>query len=343
MISLPTLPPLAGLLLLSGPISDPSGPEQRAVSYLAEEVPRWRSANGCASCHHNGDGAHALFRAIALGVPVPEAALSDSVAWLREPASWDDNGGNGAFSDKRLARIQFARALSAGIEAGRIRNRSALQASADRIASDQQPDGSWPLDGPDTLGSPTTYGWSLASLSALEVLRNADPDRYRTEIDRATSWLRSRPIRTVLDASVELLRPDDPGSPTVSQRRSQAIALLRRSQADDGGWGPFATSPPEVFDTAIAVLALCETDSEEARRMALRGRSFLLSSQLDSGGWPETTRPSGNQSDAQHTSTSAWATLALLATRGIEEPDAADLPPAITPDQNPRTADPPTP
>ena len=48
--------------------------------------------------------------------------------------------------------------------------------------------------------------------------------------------------------------------------------------------------------------------------MIRRGRSFLVAEQLDSGGWTETTRPTGNQSYAQHLSTTAWATLALLAT-----------------------------
>ena len=43
--------------------------------------------------------------------------------------------------------------------------------------------------------------------------------------------------------------------------------------------------------------------------------SFLLAEQLDDGGWVETTRPPGQQSYAQHISTSGWATLALLATR----------------------------
>jgi hypothetical protein len=312
--------------IASTPFQGPDDPESRAVSYLAEEVPRWRSENGCASCHHNGDGARALYQAMALGLPVPESGTADSTAWLARPDSWGDNGGDGEFSDKRLARIQFARSLSGAVEAGVIDDRSTLDRAAGLVAVDQAADGSWPLDGPDTLGSPATYGWSLATLSARDVLIASDPVRHEARIARATGWLRSRPIRTVMDASVELLRGDDASVPLVSDRREDALGLLKRSVSSDGGWGPYQASPPEVFDTALAVLALSRVGDDEARGLALHGRAFLIDAQLPSGGWIETTRPPGNESLAQHTSTSAWATLALLATRPLEsglppEPD----------------------
>ena len=54
---------------------------------------------------------------------------------------------------------------------------------------------------------------------------------------------------------------------------------------------------------------------ERTRGPIARGRSFLLAQQQPGGGWPETTRPPGAQSYAQHISTSAWATLALILTR----------------------------
>ncbi|QDV37503.1 prenyltransferase/squalene oxidase repeat-containing protein [Tautonia plasticadhaerens] len=316
------------LLMLSAAVAStttgPEAPEARAVAYLAAEVPRWRGENGCASCHHNGDGARALYRARALGMAVPESGTADSTAWLRRPESWEDNGGDGAFSDTRLARIQFARALAGAIEAGAVGDRSTLDRAARLLAEDQGPDGSWPLDGPDTLGSPATYGWSLATLAARDVLSAADPVRHRPRIDAATAWLRARPIRTVMDASVELLRRDDPGVPGVARRRELALDLLRRSVSSDGGWGPYETSPPEAFDTALAVLALSATGDDQAGRLAGRGREFLIASQLPSGGWVGTTRPSGNESLAQHTSTTAWATLALLETRPTGEETSGD-------------------
>ena len=62
---------------------------------------------------------------------------------------------------------------------------------------------------------------------------------------------------------------------------------------------------------ALVLLALQRANEHQAVE---RGRAFLISIQLPTGGWQETTRPAGARSYAQHISTSAWATLALLAT-----------------------------
>jgi len=94
------------------------------------------------------------------------------------------------------------------------------------------------------------------------------------------------------------------------------LDFLRRAQTSDGGWGPYADSPPEAFDTALALLALAEFRAESGgSEMIRRGREFLVATQLSDGNWPATTRPSGGQSYAQQMSTTGWATLALLATR----------------------------
>jgi hypothetical protein len=45
------------------------------------------------------------------------------------------------------------------------------------------------------------------------------------------------------------------------------------------------------------------------------GRSFLLSLQVADGSWPETTRPSNQESYAQRISTTGWALLALIDTQ----------------------------
>jgi hypothetical protein len=46
------------------------------------------------------------------------------------------------------------------------------------------------------------------------------------------------------------------------------------------------------------------------------GRRYLVERQMRDGSWPETTRPAGQESYAQRISTTGWATLALLASRG---------------------------
>src|SRR5882724_5676879 len=83
-------------------------PEQRAIDYLGKQVPRWFFENKCYSCHNNGDAARALYIAKRLHHEVPPTAFVGTSNWLTTPVRWDHNRGNPAFSDKKLARIQFA-------------------------------------------------------------------------------------------------------------------------------------------------------------------------------------------------------------------------------------------
>lgn len=295
-------------------------PERRALDYLSREVPRWARENRCYSCHNNGDAARALYEAVRLTEPVAPAALEDTTRWLARPEGWDKNGGDGPFSDKRLARVQFTSALASAIASGAIKDRSPLDRSAVRLAADQDADGSWAIDdGGGTVGSPASYGRPLATLAARDALKAADPARYRAAVARADAWLIARPVNNTLDASVALLasagRPDNASKAL----RGRAMERLRVGQGKDGGWGPFADSPPEPFDTALAVLALVRVKPEgDAARMIRRGRTFLVAEQSADGSWPETTRPPGAESYAQRLSTAGWATLALLATRDLE-------------------------
>jgi hypothetical protein len=283
-------------------------PERRAIAFLAREVPAWSAEHRCYSCHNNGDGARALFEAKLRGWNVVEEALKSTSAWLERPARWRDNGGDGPFSDRRLARLQFSLALAASVASGDRQSRPALARAATELAADQCADGRWTIDGPEALGSPATYGTSLSTWLALDLLRQADVSRFQPQIDKARTWLKGlRPV-TLLDASAIL------GSGAGDD--AAALNLIKRGQSEDGGWGPYPNAPPEAFDTAVVLIALKRISSptpELASRIE-RGRAFLVAGQGEDGAWTETTRPSGGESYAQRISTTGWATIALLAT-----------------------------
>ncbi len=279
------------------------GPEERAIAYLAREVPLWSKDNRCFSCHNNGDGARALYAAVRLHKAVPPESLANSTEWLSQPTKWDSNRGNPAFSDKKLARIQFAAALAAGVEAGLVSDRDVLVYAADSLRPYQEKDGSWQVDVGTALGSPVTYGSTLATVMARRALAAANESRFAGAIAKADQWLAARKPESVMDAAAILM--------AVASRKD-CVQFLHAAQNSDGGWGPQPLAPTEVFDTALALLGLSQAGSGQTE--IARGRSCLVQTQLPPGGWPETTRPTGAQSYAQHISTSAWATLALLAT-----------------------------
>ena len=287
---------ILGMAAVHGGGAEPTA-EDRAIAFLSREAPRWSRDNGCFSCHNNGDGARALYAAQRRGRKVDAEALRATAAWLATPEKWDSNRGDPAISDKKLARIQFAAALAEAQEA------ASLERAAQLLARDQAPDGSWRTEGADAaVGSPVTYGLAMATWLAKGVMEKGKQPEAAA---RAGRWFLSFEPKNHLDAAATALAVEGP-------RREACLSMLRRGQNPDGGWGPYAGSPSEAFDSAAALLALARSAADAAR--VARGRDFLKRTQLESGGWPETTRPSGGQSYAQHISTSAWALLALIET-----------------------------
>ncbi len=301
-------------------VAEEPGVEARALAYLSREVPRWRPENHCFSCHNNGDAARALYQAARLGEPIADATLGETTDWLERPERWEHNGGEGPFSDKVLARIQFAASLADAVDSGRSKDRGALTRAADQVAGDQSGDGSWRVDVEGNVGSPATYGPVLATVMACRSLRAADLQRFTTPLDRADRWLRKTPVRSVLDAAAVVLGLVDENDPDAVAQRRRALDLIGRSEASRGGWGPFLNAPAEPFDTAMVLLALARCRDEEfpGRSEAIRrGRAYLAAVQRPDGSWAETTRPPDGESYAQRLSTTGWALQALLATRAV--------------------------
>jgi hypothetical protein len=244
--------------------------------------------------------------------------LVDTRRWLSDPTHWDPDEKRAGFSDKGLARIQFASALVAAIEAKQINETDSLAAAANLVAEGQRKDGSWRVDAEGATGSPATYGSFLATYQARRVLEKADAQRYRDAVARADQWFRKTEAKTVLDAAATLLALKGREGADVITKCRACLDVIAKGESSTGGWGPYVNSPPESFDTAMVVLALCQhTAKPKVTEMAKRGRSYLLATQQTDGSWPETTRPAGNESYAQRLSTTAWATLALLESRPV--------------------------
>ncbi len=279
---------LAALMLLGFGVAPPADGEAAGVAYLARHVPPWNREHRCFSCHHDGDAARVLFAS--------GHAPGNTLRWLQRPEGWRHNGGDGPFSDRRLAALQFAAALAEAGRAGLLTSRTAQAKAARVVAAEQGRDGGWRVG--DGLGGPTTWGDALATAMAVGTLRRAGG--HRDEVERAEKWLRGLKVESVPDAAAVRM----------ALGGKAGLAFIEKAEARRGGWGPYPTSPPEVFDTALAVIALPPGPARS------RGRRWLLEAQEAGGGWPETTRPSGGESYAQRLSTAAWAVQALRASRG---------------------------
>jgi hypothetical protein len=293
----------------------------KGVDYLKVEVPKWKAEHPCYSCHNNGDATRALLVAGSKGYDIG-TALDDTLAFLKQPSKWDQNKAPAGFDDKALARVQFASALAVAERHGKAASTD-LEAAAKLLVNDQQADGSWQLDQSQSLGSPATYGTIIATWSARSTLISSgmQPDNFT--IVQADKWIRGLTPENVLDASGTILALELSSDVMAENLRRNCLSILRTGQSPTGGWGPYVTASPQVFDTALAVLALSSLEieprlarsayrPEELKEAIANGKKYLVSQQRPDGSWPETTRPANQESYAQRISTTGWAMLALL-------------------------------
>jgi hypothetical protein len=274
-----------------------------ALRYLNAEVPRWQRENHCYSCHNNGDAARALYLARQRHYDIPAESLSDTTAWLGQPSQWGRIRGAPVAGSASLARVQFAATLAEANRAGVLRDVATLTAAARELLTAQANDGSFPVESGSLPGAPATYGTALATVLSRDALKTLDARTHARAIERASAWIARTQPANLIDAAALLL-----GAPG----RRDCLDLLLAAQTSDGGWGPQAKLPAEVFDTALALLALTAAHGPAAS--IERGRAFLIRTQEPDGAWPETTRPGGGISYAERLSTAGWATYALLAT-----------------------------
>ena len=293
----------------------------KGVDYLKAEVPKWKAEHPCYSCHNNGDATRALLVAGSKGYDLG-TSLDDTLAFLKQPATWDQNKAPSGFDDKTLAKIQFASALALAERHGKASS-TALEAAAKLLVAEQKPDGSWELDSSQSLGSPATYGTIIATWSARSSLiaSGMQPDNFT--IVQADKWIRGLTPENVLDASATILALELSSDVMAENLRRNCLSILRNGQSPAGGWGPYVTAAPQVFDTAMAVLALSSLEVEprlarsayrieELKEAIANGKKYIASQQKADGSWPETTRPANQESYAQRISTAGWAMLALM-------------------------------
>jgi len=299
----------------------PATPESKAVAFLAKEVSATQTANGCASCHHNGDAARALFMAGARGHDTGDA-LKGTLTFLNAPAGWNANKTHHGEADMGLARLQFAAALAAAGEKD-LNPSPALVEAAALLVADQKPDGSWAPVETSGPGTPITYGTTVATWVARTTLiaSGRQPDDF--SVAQTDRFLRTVEITNVFDAAGVLLGLGVTSDVMADKQRAACLGTIRRAQQEGGGWGPDADSPATVFDTSLVMLSLHQLESdprlarstyrvEELRDALARGRAYLAAQQQADGSWPDTVRPGAKPSAALRLSTTGWALVALV-------------------------------
>ena len=190
--------------------------------------------------------------------------MRSTTPWLGSPRLSDGTPPRrGGSEELPLARIQFAGALTSLVDAGRVKADTLGRAAALLIVH-QRDDGSWRLSESQIVGGATFYGTTLATAMARRSLARARTDAVQRPLAMASAWLRTIDTAAVLDASAVLLGLERDADATATAQRRRSLEVVKRGQGADGGWGPYVTSQPEPFDTALAVLALAGVRNVDA-------------------------------------------------------------------------------
>ena len=99
--------------------------------------------------------------------------------------------------------------------------------------------------GDEAIGSPATYGETLATFLARGSLFIGSTDHF-TGGHRRCRPLVTEPGRVERDRSVGglMMSAVDPLRARKPTGKDDSLELLRRAQSDDGGWGPHLNLPP---------------------------------------------------------------------------------------------------
>jgi len=142
----------------------------------------------------------------------------------------------------------------------------------------------------NAAGSPATYGTTLATYMALRTLKQAGTSGTGEAIRKAEDWFRQARPNDVLSVATVLLASARDSDNPARLRRAECLSVICSAQTRDGGWGPYADSPAEPFDTSVVLLSLTELRAAPGvDEMIRRGRGFLVGRQNPDGSWPATT------------------------------------------------------
>jgi ankyrin repeat protein len=307
---------------------------EKAVARLQPAGPVFYEKNKCISCHSQSLPAIAVKLASARGVPVDRAlAAHPSEATLavwkaaREPLLL----GNGPIAIGGFA-AQISYGLVAMSEDGVAPN-AVTDAVARGLAMDQNPDGSFSVDGPGAMRPPlggASTNVQLTALSIRALTAYAPPGRQadtKARIARALAYLRAAKPGDTQDESFKLLGLIWSGAPA-SERAIQAkrlLALQRTAGEGAGGWAQLPTLTPDAYATGQALYALHLNGTSPTSGEYRKGAEYLLRTQLEDGTWfvrsrgfafqpyNDTGFPHGRDQFISSAATS-WAAIALAYT-----------------------------
>lgn len=154
----------------------------------------------------------------------------------------------------------------------------------------------------------------------------------RTAADR---WLAETPLTTQDDRAWRLWGLSQLGGDASEIERIRAAIL--QAQRNDGGWAETDDRQSDAYSTGEILFILCQTGTPLSDPVLLRGRDYLLKTQLEDGSWlvethvkPVQTFFENGDPHGKHqflsTSATAWSTAALTQLLPIPQKSGSPAP-----------------
>ncbi len=334
--TLAVVSPLARLVAAEETV-DAQARAEKAVALIQSSAAKYSQERSCFSCHHQALTAMAAQSAAIAGWTIDTAATRQQSEFTAR-----------YFADRKVKLVVGEGVLGGSYTAGYALVGLAADAwPADEVTTAlveylfrRQQEGRWKIE---THRPPLEDSDFTATALAVRGLRLYATDAQRNEADdrtiQASQWLISAEPTSTEDQSMRLLglawcresfMPDKLESLNHAILRS--VEQLLSQQREDGGWGQRPDATSDAYATGQAMVALRQAGALAAEHTAmLRGKEWLLTSQLADGSWLVTTRvepiqeyfESGfphDESQYISLSGSCWAVMALASGATADKP-----------------------
>ena len=298
--------------------ADPREAVQKSLALLQRTGGSFFNEGGCAGCHAQNLTGMAAAAAMAHGIRVDEAAVSEQLKAAN--LQW------ASFEQTLLQRLDPPG--GAEMLAYSILQMAAANAPADRtidamiynLAGMQRQDGRWHMGG--VARPPMEDGDFGRTALSLRSLQHYTPLGRKAEFDqriaRAAAWLSTATPRTTEDRIMQLLGVKWANGTVKASR----VDELRALQRPDGGWAQTPELASDAYATGQALYALHEVGLSVTDASYRHGVEYLLRTQLDDGSWLVASRApriqpyfqSGFPHDHNQwisSAATAWASMAL--------------------------------
>ncbi len=316
--------PIARALIEGGATSNAAIREsaEKAIALLQKSGPGFFKASGCSSCHNQSLPQMAWSMARERGLKVDEAIAEHQVKAV--VAMFKPMQEVLATGKVKLPNPPVSVSYSLlGLAAENYKPDALTEVTANVVAREQQPDGSFPvLPGRPPLETSVFTGTAL-SIRALQYYGKDPQER----IERARGWLETAKPSTTEDRIMQLLGMT--WAKSHPEHLRSAGKHLRAEQRMDGGWSQLPSLETDAYATGQALTALSLSGQLDTSDPAYRsGIAYLLRTQFDDGSWLVRSRsnplqpykesgfPHGRHQWISAAGTS-WAVMALAVTQPV--------------------------